>query len=176
MRSDEGEGTLCLCPSLQEDGGSTELGAPSRDGQAPVTRRRASLAACAALSMAGRRPAIGYALVTWGCGLTQTIEWCLSLGTRPSCAVVSPCPAGEGGVGTAPTLFWSRARGEVCGMPSFLPRCDRLEAGKVRYWAAAWPGCPSLCPRRFSGWAALVNSLLGLAPRPSTGKHLGDLF
>lgn len=103
MRSNEGEGALCLYPFLQEDGGSTELGAPSRDRQAPVTCRRASLAASAAVSMAGCRPGIGYVLVTWVCPLPpHTIEWCLSLGTWPSCVVMSPCPAGEGGAATTP--------------------------------------------------------------------------
>lgn len=67
MRSNEGEGALCLYPFLQEDGGSTELGTPSRDRQVPVTCRRASLAASAAVSMAGWRPGIGYVLVTWVC-------------------------------------------------------------------------------------------------------------
>lgn len=134
MRSDEGEGALCLCPFLQEDGGSTELGARSRDEQAPVTCRRASLATSAAVSLASRCPAIGYVLVTWVCPLPlQTIEWCLSLETWPSCAVVSLCPAGEGGAGTAPTVFWSRARGEICGMPCSPACCDRLEIGKVQY-------------------------------------------
>lgn len=104
MRSNEGEGALCLYPFLQEDGGSTELGTPSRDRQVPVTCRRASLAASAAVSMAGWRPGIGYVLVTWVCPPPppHTIEWCLSLGTWPSWVIGSPCPAGEGGAGTTP--------------------------------------------------------------------------
>lgn len=164
--SDEGEGALCLCPFLQEDGGSTELGTLNRDGQATATCRRASLAACTAVSMAGSRPTIGCMLVTWICGPTQTIEWCLSLGTWPSCAVVSPCPSGEGGAGAAPYPFWSRARGEICRESDDSARCNPLGAGKVSGWAEAWPSCPFLCLRRSCGWAAVVTSCLGLAPRP----------
>lgn len=68
---------------------------------------------------------------------TQTIEWSLSLGTWPSCAVVSPGPAGEGGAGAAPGLLGSRARADTRGV--LAPRARVLRpAGSRR---GTGPGC-----------------------------------
>lgn len=164
MRSNEGEGALCLYPFLQEDGGSTELGAPSRDRPAPVTCRRASLATFAVLSMAGCRPGIGYVLVTW---VRPLLPAHLRVVPVPGDVAFlcgrEPLPRGGGRSrhGPLPSSSLGRAvRSAAC--PA---RCDRLEAG----WEGAVLGC-GLARLSFPlsqevPWL-VSNPTLGLAPRP----------
>lgn len=95
----------------------------------------------------------------------QTIEWCLSLGTWPSCAVVSPSPAGEGGAGTAPLLLGSRgAQWDPRHAPTSPLAATGSKLGRCRTGLRPGPVVLSSCPRRSSGWAAVVNS----PPRPGT--------
>lgn len=136
MRSNEGEGALCLYPFLQEDGGSTELGAPSRDRQAPVTCRRASLAASAAVSMAGCRPGIGYVLVTWVCPPTPAHHRVVPVpGDVAFLCGHEPMPRGGGRSRHDPLPSFSLGRAVRSAACS--ARCDRLEAG----WEGAVLDC-----------------------------------
>lgn len=68
-----------------------------------------------------------------------TIESRGSPGTWPSCAGRGPLPAGEGGAGAAPR-FWSRARGETCGVACAPALSYCVGVGRVPYPVAAFLG------------------------------------
>lgn len=168
MRSSEGEGALCLYPFLLEDGGSTELGTPSRDRRALVTCRRASLAASAAVSMAGCRPGIGYVLVTWVSPPHAHHRVVPVPGDVAFLCGREPMPRGGGRSRHGPLPSFRLGRAERSAACPAL--CDRLEAG----WEGAVLGCGLarvVLPfnrRRSPGWSAIVNSYL----RPFTKAFL----